>query len=63
MKLNENWEQTTSYVIKLEGCDDENTTRIDLSPDELKIVKQIAKQLNANSETDCQPTMTINLFP
>lgn len=45
--------------ITVEGCDDRTTITVDLAPERLAFLTEIAEKITAASEFSCMPKMTI----
>lgn len=52
-------DDTKSYKITLEGCDDNTVFKMELTDDEYELVKKISVKANAMSTYDCEPRMYV----
>lgn len=49
----------STVEITVRGCDDSTTITVDLAPERLTFLTEIAQKITAASETGCMPKMTI----
>jgi hypothetical protein len=47
------------YRISVHGCDDSTIIEKELTEDELKIIKSVAKEVTETSEYGCMPIMIV----
>ena len=52
-------EYQKTYVITLEGCDDETVFKMDLTEGEAILLEKVAKKANETSTYGCMPRMYI----
>ena len=50
-----------TYVITLEGCDDETVFKMDLTEGEVILLKKVAAKANETSTYGCMPRMYVYL--
>lgn len=48
--------------ILVHGCDDSTVIEKELTEDELKLIRSVAKEVTESSEYDCMPTMEIEVM-
>lgn len=48
-----------TFDITVSGCDDSTKVSVDLAPEQLAFLTDIAARITAASEVGCMPTMTI----
>ena len=47
------------YIILVHGCDDSTIIEKELTEDELKVIRLVAKEVTETSEYQCMPTMEV----
>jgi ribosomal protein S5 len=47
------------YIVTIAGCDDITAITVDLDDDEAAAIRRVAAALTAQSEYECQPTLSI----
>lgn len=47
------------YDIKVSGCDDSTRITVDLTPDQLAFLTEIAEKITATSTYSCEPRMYV----
>ena len=50
-----------TYIITLEGCDDETVFEMDLTEEEKILLQNVAAKANETSTYGCMPTMYIQV--
>ena len=48
-----------TYIITLEGCDDETVFEMDLTEEEKILLQNVAEKANETSTYDCMPRMYV----
>ena len=48
-----------TYSITCSGCDNHTTVEMELTADELKLVKLLCEKMKATSTYGCMPTMSV----
>ncbi|HEY9411793.1 MAG TPA: hypothetical protein VIP77_19595 [Jiangellaceae bacterium] len=50
---------TAPYDIKVTGCDDSTSITVDLTPEQLAFLTEIAEKITATSTYSCEPRMSV----
>ena len=50
-----------TYIITLEGCDDDTVFEMDLTEEEKILLQNVAAKANETSAYDCMPRMYVEL--
>ena len=50
-----------TYIITLEGCDDETVFEMDLTEEETILLQNVAAKANETSTYDCMPRMYVEV--
>jgi hypothetical protein len=52
-------EETTTYEVRIIGCDADTEISIDLTEDGLKVARELERLVNVAAKMNCQPSMEI----
>lgn len=48
------------YEVKVTGCDDSTSITVDLTPEQLAFLTEIAEKITAASTSGCEPRMSVS---